>query len=68
MRKAMVIIVAALAGIVTGIVVSELIGMISYLWFGKLMGIKYLPIVFAIVFAWIGPGIDRRFIRTNTRK
>ncbi|WP_163528750.1 DUF5957 family protein [Halobacillus ihumii] len=67
MRNVMVIIIAALVGIVAGIVVSELIGMIGYLFLNKIIGIKYLPIVFAVVFACIGPSIDKRFIRFSTR-
>ncbi|WP_425432085.1 DUF5957 family protein [Halobacillus hunanensis] len=60
--------ITAIAGFIAGIVVSEFIGMMGYLLFDQSMGVKYLPIVFAIVFACIGPSIDRRFIRVGTRK
>ena len=42
---------ALIAGFVIGIWLSEVIGIVGMLGFGRAIGIKYLPIYLAIVFA-----------------
>lgn len=47
------ILVAMAAGLAAGFVLSELIGGIGYLIYGKAVGIKYLPFIMPIVGAII---------------
>ncbi|MET3695734.1 hypothetical protein SAMN05877753_102735 [Bacillus oleivorans] len=49
MKLSTFIILSLAGGYITGIVLSELIGAISYLWFDQKIGIKFLPIYTAII-------------------
>ena len=51
MRALVITLVAMIAGFVIGIKLSEVIGIVGMLGFGRAVGIKYLPIYLAIVTA-----------------
>jgi hypothetical protein len=47
----LVAILALIAGFVAGIVLSEIVGIIGFLLFNRGVGIRYLPILIAVVCA-----------------
>ena len=49
MKVGTYVILALAGGYITGIVMSELIDVIGYLWFDQEIGIKYLPIFTALI-------------------
>lgn len=56
MRTLLVTLLALAAGFIAGVILSELIGVIGFLWMGQAVGMKYLPVYLAAVFAavaWI---------------
>ena len=58
---------AVLAGFFSGIVTSEIIGIIGVLGFGRAVGIKYLPFYLAILFAILANLADARARRKSKR-
>ncbi len=50
-RTVLVAVLALTAGFVAGIVLSEIIGIIGFLLFSRDVGIRYLPILLAVVCA-----------------
>jgi len=57
--------IALLGGAVAGLVLSELIGIAGMLLFGKAIGIKFLPVMLAVVCAgvallWMSYGKSRQ--------
>jgi hypothetical protein len=60
MRLLIVGVLGSLAGIVAGLVLSEVIGIVGYLATGDAVGIKFLPLYLAVVLAVVAPLIDAR--------
>jgi hypothetical protein len=60
MRVFVIGVLGFLAGIVAGLVLSEVIGIIAYLLTGDKVGIKFLPFFLAIVLAIAAPLVDAR--------
>jgi predicted lipid-binding transport protein (Tim44 family) len=52
-----------IGGVVGGLMLSEIIGIVGYLMFDSAVGIKFLPIYLAILFAVVAPAVDARFRR-----
>jgi len=50
-----------------GLMLSEIIGIVGYLAFDSAVGIKFLPIYLAILFAVVAPIVDMRFRRGSER-
>jgi Family of unknown function (DUF5957) len=48
-------------GVVAGLTLSEIIGIVGYLMPDRGVGIKFLPIYLAILFAVVAPAVDGRF-------
>jgi hypothetical protein len=66
MRTITVTAVAAVVGFIFGIVLSEIIGIVGYLASGRALGIKFLPIYLAILFAVGAPLAYKRIRRRGT--
>jgi hypothetical protein len=54
-----------IGGVVAGLMLSEII--VGYLAFDSAVGIKFLPIYLAILFAVVAPIVDMRFRRGSER-
>ena len=50
-----------IGGVVAGLMLSEIIGIVGYLMFDSAVGIMFLPIYLAILFAVVAPAVDGRF-------
>jgi hypothetical protein len=53
-----------IGGVVAGPMMSEIIGLVGYLMCNSAVGIKFLPIYLAILFA-VAPAVDARFRRRS---
>ena len=53
-----------IGGVVAGLMLSEIIGIVGYLMFDSAVGIKFLPIYLAILFAF-APAVDARCRRRS---
>lgn len=53
-----------IGGVVAGLMLSEIIDIVGYLMFDSAVGIKFLPIYLAILFA-VAPAVDARFRRRS---
>jgi hypothetical protein len=60
MRIVIAIVLGVIVGFVAGLMLSQLIGIIGFLAFGQVVGIKFLSIYTAIVGAIIGPVLATR--------
>jgi hypothetical protein len=67
MRTFVITLIAMLAGFLIGIILSEWIGIIGVLGFGRAVGIKYLPIYTAVSSALLANLVDRS-LRRKSRK
>ena len=56
-----------IGGVVAALMLSEIIGIVGYLVFDSAVGIKFLPIYLAILFAVVAPIVDMRFRRGSER-
>jgi hypothetical protein len=65
MKTARLAVLAAVAGFITGIVLSEVIGILGVLLFDRAIGIKYLPVYLALAGAVGLPVLARRQRRGN---
>jgi hypothetical protein len=54
-----------IGGVVAGLMLSEIIGIVGYPVFESAVGIKFLPIYLAILFAVVAPIVDARFRRRS---
>ena len=52
-RTVLVTVLALIAGFVSGIVLSEIIGIVGFLLFNRGVGIRYRPILLAVVCAGV---------------
>ena len=53
-----------IGGVVAGLMLSEIISIVGYLMFDSAVGIKFLPIYLAILFA-VAPAVDARCRRRS---
>jgi hypothetical protein len=65
MRALAAALLGLIGGVVAGVVISEIIGIVGFLVFDSAVGIKYLPIYLAILFAALAPVVDARFRRRS---
>jgi Family of unknown function (DUF5957) len=65
MRTAGVIVLAAVGGLLAGLVLSGIIGIIGMLVFGTAVGLKFLPVYLAIAGAVAAPLLYRRSRRRS---
>ncbi len=65
MKTAVACAVGLVAGFLTGIVLSEIIGIIGFLISGQAVGIKYLPIYLAVACAVVAPAVHARARRRS---
>ena len=65
MRTAGVIVLAAVGGLLAGLLLSEIIGIIGMLVFGTAVGLKFLPVYLAIAGAVAAPLLYRRSRRRS---
>ena len=66
-RILLVTVLAIIAGFVIGIKLSEIIGIVGVLGFGRAVGIKYLPVYLAILFAIVVNLVDASARRKSKR-
>lgn len=66
MRTLTVTATALIVGLLAGFVLSEVIGIIGFLLFDRFVGIRFLPVLLAIVCAVAAPIVDRR-VRQRSR-
>jgi len=50
-NKAVIVLIAIVGGFVGGFILSELIGLLGFLLFGKAVGVKYLPLILPMICA-----------------
>jgi hypothetical protein len=50
------------AGLVAGILLSELIGIVAYFASGRFVGVRYLPVYLGIAGAVVAPLVHRRHV------
>ena len=65
MRAIATALLGLIGGVVAGLMLSEII--VGYLAFDSAVGIKFLPIYLAILFAVVAPIVDMRFRRGSER-
>lgn len=56
--------IGLIGGVVAGLMLSEIISIVGYLMFDSAVGIKFLPIYLAILFA-VAPAVDARCPRRS---
>ena len=54
-----------IGGVIAGVALSEIIGIVGYLVFDSAVGIKFLPIYLAIIFAVVALVVDARLRRRS---
>jgi len=54
-----------IGGVIAGVALSEIIGIVGYLVFDSAVGIKFLPIYPAILFAVVALVVDARLRRRS---
>ena len=54
-----------IGGVIAGVALSEIIGIVGYLVFDSAVGIKFLPIYLAILFAVVALVVDARLRRRS---
>lgn len=67
MRSLVVTVLALVIGFVIGLMLSEVIGIVSVLGFGRAFGIKYLPVYTAIASAVIANMVDFLVLRKSRK-
>lgn len=60
MRTATMVALGLILGFITGLVASEIIGIVGFLAFDRSVGIRFLPLITAAVGAFATPAIDQR--------
>jgi hypothetical protein len=59
-RAVGVSVMGLVAGLVAGILLSELIGIVGYVASGRFVGVRYLPVYLGIAGAVVAPLVHRR--------
>lgn len=67
MRNILITVLALIIGFLIGITLSEVIGIVGVLGFGRAVGIKYLPVYTAIISAILANLVDRS-LRNRSKK
>ena len=65
MRTIVVALLGLFGGAIAGVAISEIIGIVGYLVFDSAVGIKFLPIYLAILFAVVALVVDARLRRRS---
>jgi high-affinity Fe2+/Pb2+ permease len=65
MRTVVAALLGLIGGAIAGVAISEIIGIVGYLVFDSAVGIKFLPIHLAILFAVVGLVVDARLRRRS---
>jgi len=65
MRTIVVALLGLFGGAIAGVAISEIIGIVGYLVFDSAVGIKFLPIYLAILFAVVALVMDARLRRRS---
>ncbi|WP_020574219.1 DUF5957 family protein [Actinopolymorpha alba] len=65
MRTVAVAALALVGGFIAGIVLSEIIGILGMLIFDDAVGIRFLPILLAVLCAVLAPIADQRIRRSK---
>jgi hypothetical protein len=65
MRIFVITLIALAVGFLVGLKLSEWIGIVGVLGFGRVVGIKYLPVYTAILFALLANLADRTLRKTS---
>ncbi len=65
MRIFVITMLALILGFLIGIKLSEVIGIVGFLGFGQVVGIKYLPVYTAILLAILANLVDRLLQRNS---
>ncbi|TMV51437.1 hypothetical protein FE783_06570 [Paenibacillus mesophilus] len=60
MKTLIVVLFGLIGGYVFGIVLAEIVGIVSFLLFDRPVGVKFLPILFAVLCAVVGSVSVRR--------
>lgn len=60
MRTFAIALLGLIAGLVGGLVLSEIIGIIGFLLFDRLIGLWFLPVVLGVLCAVAAPLVDNR--------
>jgi hypothetical protein len=60
MKTVSVSVVGLVTGLVAGILLSEFIGIVGYLAFDRLVGVRFLPIYLGVAGAVVAPLVYRR--------
>ena len=66
-RTYLITVFALIAGFALGMMLSEVIGIVGMLGFGRAVGIKYLPVYFAIVSAIVANLVEAFVLRKSKR-
>ena len=66
-RNLLVTVFALIAGFAIGMMLSEVIGIVGMLGFGRVVGIKYLPVYLAIVSAIVANLVEA-FVRHKSKR
>lgn len=67
MRNILITVLALIIGFLIGITLSEVLGIVGVLGFGRAVGIKYLPVYTAIISAILANLVDRS-LRNRSKK
>lgn len=67
MRNIVITVLALIIGFLIGITLSEVIGIVGVLGFGRAVGIKYLPVYTAIISAILANLVDQS-LRNKSKK
>ena len=65
MRTVVAALLGLIGGVIAGVAISEIIGIVGYLVFDSAVGIKFLPIHLAILFAVVALFVDERLRRRS---
>jgi uncharacterized membrane protein len=63
MRTMVAALLGLIGGVIAGVAISEIISIVGYLVFDSAVGIKFLPIRLAILFAVVALVVDARLRR-----
>ncbi len=67
-RTLLITLLALIGGFAVGVLLSEVIGIVGVLGFGRVVGIKYLPIYLAMVFAIVANLLGAAASRTSKKR
>jgi hypothetical protein len=65
MRTVVMIVCGLIGGLLGGLILSELIGIVGVLLFDRAIGIRFLPLYLAVVYAAAAPIVDAQIHRAR---